>query len=466
LLGLAALDHPLLGAAVTLPDTGGLLFTGRVSLADQPWLADHAVLDAVLLPGTAFVELAVRAGEETGCPAVEELTLQAPLVLQPEGGVDLQVKVDDADDTGRRPVSIRSCHDGVWTLHAQGTLTEPEEPAPAVPTAWPPPGAVALPVEGTYEHLLSLGYAYGPVFQGLRAAWRSGDDVYAEVELAAGQPATGPSYLLHPALFDSALQTALAPVLDREDGVFLPFVLRGVRVHTPAARSLRVKLSFTGRDTVSLSATDETGAAVASIDSLALRQVDTRQLTAAGQSSRLLRLDWKRVPLTPAAESPAADGHWAHLGTDHLGLTGALKAAHRQMGTYPSLHSLDAALRDGDPVPDVFIVSCTEADGESGVAARTAVERALVLVQELVTDDRLTGSRLVVVTRGAVAAAQDEGCPDLAGAAVWGLVRSAQTEYPDRFVLLDLDDEESSEQALGLAVATGEPQLAIRRGAL
>ena len=80
-LGLGALDHPLLGAAVALPERGGLVLTGRLSLDEQPWLAGHQVRGAVLLPGTAFAELAVRAGDEAGCGEVEELTLQAPLVL-------------------------------------------------------------------------------------------------------------------------------------------------------------------------------------------------------------------------------------------------------------------------------------------------------------------------------------------------------------------------------------------------
>lgn len=331
--------------------------------------------------------------------------------------------------------------------------------------SWPPAGAAEIDTADLYSRLAARGFGYGPAFRGLRAAWRAGDDVYAEVELAADGPAADPSYLLHPALFDAALHAALAPVLDRDDGVFLPFILRGVRVHTPGARSIRVRLSFTGDDTVSLSAVDEDGAAVASVGSLALRRVDTERLTAAGRSSRLLRLAWKRVPHSPAAD----DGRWAHLGTDHLGLTEALKAARRRMEAYPSLHSLDAALRSGAPVPDVFIVSCTDEDDETvdaAAAARAAVQRALILVQEMAADDRLAGSRLVFVTRGAVAAARDESCPDLAGAAVWGLVRSAQTEYPGRFTLLDIDDEDGTEQAVGTAVATGEPQLAVRRGTL
>ncbi|MEU0582039.1 acyltransferase domain-containing protein, partial [Streptomyces griseoincarnatus] len=79
--GVRTTGHPLLGAAVELPEAGGLVMTGRLSLAEQPWLADHRVAGAVLFPGTGFVELVARAGEWLGCGVVEELTLQAPLVL-------------------------------------------------------------------------------------------------------------------------------------------------------------------------------------------------------------------------------------------------------------------------------------------------------------------------------------------------------------------------------------------------
>ncbi|MEU7137806.1 type I polyketide synthase, partial [Streptomyces sp. NPDC046261] len=91
--GLGSAEHPMLGAAVELVNTDGFLFTGRLSVQSHPWLADHVVMGSVLVPGTALLELAIRAGDETGCHAVEELTLAAPLVLPEQGGVQVQVWV-------------------------------------------------------------------------------------------------------------------------------------------------------------------------------------------------------------------------------------------------------------------------------------------------------------------------------------------------------------------------------------
>ncbi|MFJ9034873.1 type I polyketide synthase, partial [Streptomyces sp. NPDC102274] len=106
--GLGSAEHPLLGAAVELAAGQGVLFTGRLSVQSHPWLADHAVMGWILLPGTALLELAIRAGDEVGCDRVEELTLAAPLTLPERGAVQVQVAVGVPDESGRRSVGIYS----------------------------------------------------------------------------------------------------------------------------------------------------------------------------------------------------------------------------------------------------------------------------------------------------------------------------------------------------------------------
>jgi short-subunit dehydrogenase/acyl carrier protein len=336
-------------------------------------------------------------------------------------------------------------------------------PAPGNGAAWPPDGAEALNTAELYDRLSERGFQYGPAFRGLRAAWSRGSDLYADVEVDAGSSARVGDFLLHPALFDSALHAALAPVLDGEDGVFLPFALRRVRVHSPGARTMRVHITPKGENSVALSAVDGAGGTVVSVGSLALRPVDVEQLSSARQGGRLLRPEWKRLP--SASNSETSGQPWALLGTDHVGVTDALKTAGRQVTTYPSLKSLDAGLRSGDPVPAVVLLSCTnEAEGPDAV--RLATQRVLILVQEWLKDPRLSSCRLLFVTRGAVATTDGQDCSDLAGAAVWGLVRSAQTEHPGRFGLVDLEDGETSGPALDAAVATAAPQLVLRRGQL
>ncbi|MYZ40741.1 polyketide synthase dehydratase domain-containing protein, partial [Streptomyces sp. SID4917] len=189
--GLGSAEHPLLGAAVELAEGEGVLFTGRLSAQSHPWLADHAVMGRVLLPGTALLELAFRAGDEVGCDRVEELTLAAPLTLPGEGAVQVQVRVGVADDKGRRPLAVHSRPDAAdersWTQHAMGVLTTgAHEPVGFAATQWPPPNAEKLDVERCYERFAELGFTYGPVFQGLRAAWRRDGEIFAEVSLPEG----------------------------------------------------------------------------------------------------------------------------------------------------------------------------------------------------------------------------------------------------------------------------------------
>ncbi|WP_446677907.1 type I polyketide synthase, partial [Streptomyces noursei] len=456
--GLAAAEHPLLGAAVQLPDDG-VLFTGRLALRSHPWLADHTVLGTILLPGTALVELAVRAGDETGCGHLEELTLAAPVTLPEDGATLLQVHVGAADETGRRTVTVHArpddSADGTWTLHATGVLTaEAPAAAPFDTAVWPPADAQPLTTDDCYAHFATLGFGYGPVFQGLRAAWRAGAVLYADVALP--EPATDDAagFGLHPALLDAALHPAL---LTDEHTTGLPFAWEGVTLHASGATALRVRLAPAGTNGLALSVADPAGHAVATVTRLLARPVDAAQLTAdtARTHDALFHLDWTPVPLPDtAAPTPLA-----LLGPDTAALADVLGSP--SITRYATLADLLAA----DPTPPTTVLvplgSAPGADVPGSAHALTST--ALTLVQQWLADDRLAGSRLVFVTTGAVAAA-GTGLDDLAAAAVWGLIRSAQTENPDTFGLLDLDTDPASGTALTRALPLDEPQLLLRAG--
>ncbi|WUU18686.1 SDR family NAD(P)-dependent oxidoreductase [Streptomyces sp. NBC_00663] len=483
--GLSSADHPLLGAAVALPASDGALLTGRLSLRTHPWLAEHAVAGVTLLPGTAFVELALRAGDAVGCDRVEELTLEAPLVLPEDGAVSVQVSVGGPDESGRRALSVYSQVDGgSWTRHAVGALTDGGGATvwADAGAAWPPADSEAVDVAGLYERFARNGFGYGPAFQGLRAVWRRGDEVFAEVRLPEEQWSEARNLGVHPALLDAALH-AMAfggfvrlPGTVTPDGdtgrVRLPFAWNGVSLHAQGASALRVRLAPAGPDAVAVTAVDESGRSVLSVDSLATRAISREQLSRAHGTfhESLFRLDWTSVAM---AAVPGGPGRWAVLGDDGASLPTALKsagAAGAQAERYPDLAALTETVAAGGSVPDLVFVPFMSALGAgapgelSADRVRAMTHEALRLAQAWQSAEAFAGSRLVFVTRGAVAAGSGDGVPDPACAAVWGLVRAAQSENPDRFVLLDLDDEEASFAVLQQVLAGTEPQLAVRAG--
>ena len=299
------------------------MFTGRVSLDAHPWFVDHAVLGVVLLPGAALVEFALYAGAQLGCGCVEELVLEAPFLFVEGGAVQVQIVVGEPDGVGARVVSIYSL--GVsgeselgeesWVRNATGVLV----PGGGVEDGvfgggdvgllggvWPPVGAVELDVDGVYGRLAERGLEYGPAFQGLRAAWRVGGGVVAEVSLPSERCDEAGLFGLHPALFDAALH-AFVDVFGGEGsvggggGVFLPFSWSGVRLGQVGVSSVRVWLSPLGGDAVSVVLADELGGYVGSVRSLTAREVSVEQLER-GRVERersLFCLDW--VPVSGAS---------------------------------------------------------------------------------------------------------------------------------------------------------------------
>ncbi|MBP8534028.1 SDR family NAD(P)-dependent oxidoreductase, partial [Streptomyces sp. MK37H] len=501
-LGLVSAGHPLLGAAVELADGRGHVLTGRISARTHTWLGEHMVADAVLVPGAALAEWVLRAADEVGCDGVDELALHVPLVLPPSGGLRVQIVVGEAAEDGRREARVYSrpaAGEGDsgtgWICHAEGVLSPPSDrsdEAPGLGGAWPPAGAAPLGVDGFYDRVAASGYAYGPSFQGLRAVWRDGADVCAEVVLpeAAGEQA---GFGIHPALLDAALHPALLidqldPHDDTEttgdeptDGrVWLPFAWNGVTLWAAGATTVRVRLSphqetAEGERALRLTVADAVGAPVLTVDSVAMRPASVDQLRAAvapgsHATDSLFTVEWTPLPLAAGAgEAAAGADRWAVLGADG----------------HPDPAALVAALDDDEPVPPVVIADMTdladltgptrEGAEEASAEALSATERALELVRGWLAEPRLADARLVVITLGAVAVDGPESTTrvDLAAAAVWGLVRSAQSENPGRFVLLDRDDEPNSQAdphtdsvriAVARAVEMDEPLLALRTG--
>lgn len=407
--GLVGAAHELLGAVVDRPDSGGVVLTGQLSLLAQPWLADHAVNGTVLFPGAGFVELAIRAGDEVGCPVIEELTLSTPLPLTGAGPVRVQVVVGaEQNGGGRRDFAVYSAgphSDSQWTRHAEGVLGA-ALPAPQSDlSVWPPIGAAAVDMHGAYERLAARGYEYGPAFRGLQAMWESGDDLFAEVALAEEAGVTATGFGIHPALLDAALH--VLGLADIQGRTVLPFTWQGVSLYAAGAARLRVRMVRRGPDSVSLEVADPAGMPVLTVRELVFRPAAEGTFPAVAQGGAdLFEIAWTPLAQADPGGDPVTLWQMPFPGTD----------------PYPATHA--------------------------------ALER---LHTWLAADD--DGGVLAVQTHGAVSLA-GEDVRDLAGAAVWGLVRSAQAEHPGRLILVDSDGSLD----VGALTGSGETQLVIRQG--
>ncbi|WP_440083610.1 type I polyketide synthase [Streptosporangium sp. LJ11] len=505
--GLQTTDHPLLGAAVRLADEGDLVFTGRLSAGARPWLGGHTLHGSAVVPAAVLIDLVLHAGERAGFPHIEELTLGEPLVLPEGGGVSLQLVVRPDGGSGRRAVTVHAGPgDGPgdmtgsgWRRHAFGTLTATsaeESAAATLDGLWPPRGATPVDLAGAYEDLARRGHGYGPAFRALRALWRLGEEVYADVALPEDEDSGSAGFCVHPVLLDTALQ-ALAVAADE---VRQPVAWTGVRLYAVGATALRARLRPQGPEEVELTLADPAGEIVATARSVRLRPVTTGQVTASPDHAAgdLYRVEWG----TTTVSGQAPGGSWAVIGDSSL--AAALAATGVRVRRYPDVAGL-AADPGGEPPEVVVVVAPPPAgarergsggpDGATGttgdpgtpdapadlaaqahdsepgttgepvdLAARAhdAVVAMLGLVQEWLGDDRLGASRLVVVTQGAVAVHPLEDVRDLPAAALWGLLRSAQNENSGKITLIDVTGGPASYTTIPAALSGDEPQLAIR----
>jgi acyl transferase domain-containing protein/acyl carrier protein len=431
-LGVATTEHPLLGAVVAQADSGDIILTGRLSLKSHPWLVDHKVHGIVLLPGAAMVEMALLAGDYARCPQVEELTLHSPMIVGEHGGVAVQVVVGGWLDPGGRTVRIYSrIDDGAdraWTRHADGVLAPVDIPTETTEIAqWPPADAEPVDVSELYPRLADFGYEYGPAFRGLRSVWRRGSEVFVEAALPDHMKADAGRFGLHPVLLDAILHAiAYGGALAETELTRLPFEWEGFWLDTADATLLRARITPVDDDTISVTLVDGRGVVVGGVKSLALRGVSGSQLRmSAAADDAMYGLNWVALPTCEA--------------------------------------STGGATAEG-----VTVLRCpaTTADGaELAAEVRQVLAHVLDRVQEWLADDRRdVNARLLVLTCGAVPVDSSEGVADLGQAAVWGLLRAAQSENPGQILLADVDDWACADIAVAGTTGRDEPQLAVRNG--
>lgn len=454
-MGLDTTDHPLLAAFLPDARSGALTATASISVRTQPWLADHVVAGAILFPGTGFVELAIRIGTEVGCPQLRELTLLAPLTLPTDGAVRLQAQVSAPDEHGDRSIEIYSRTDQFgadshWRTHATGRLSalsvKDLDGQPLDAGSWPPEGSVAVDIEELLEGLRSYGYGHGPMFQGLTSLWRLGDELFAEAALPESR-SRADEYGLHPALLDTLLQASIAGTglpASNTGTLVLPFSWERVAVHQAGVGRVRARITGVGSDAVEVRVYDDTGTPVMTVGALTSRPIGLDRLRTLALPERLHVVEWPVVP-TPAELPVVTLADW-----------------HDLLGGAPEQEA-----------PRVVVVDCRHhADEPMIPRTQATAQQALSALQSWSRQEGWESSRLLVLTRHAVAVSKSDTVSP-ASAAVWGLVRSAQSENPGRILIVDSDSTDSGlrgdiedfvavRRLAALALAGNEPQSAVR----
>jgi pimaricinolide synthase PimS3 len=393
-VGLTAAGHPLLGAAVPVAGTDEMILAGLLSPRIHPWLCEYPAV-----PGSAWLELALCAGDQIGTDRVERLDLTAPLVLADQA-VAIQVRIGASGADGTRPVTMhsRTANDD-WVEHAHGLLSAAGTEPAAVDSSGP-----------AADRVQSRGGTH---------------DV--EVSLPAPAAADASFFGLPPELLEALVRAYLE---DSDDPEPRPVSFAGVTLHAAGATTVRARV-VEHDDNLQIEAVDPTGAPVLSVECLTLGAPAVGVATGAELGGSLLELRWTPV-------------EWS-------------TRKQRYTVLEPTGFETDLSGVPGDV--DVVVVPIGGPATEVPAATHAITTRALDLVQQWLASDRFGAARLAFVTDGAVSAGADDPIRDIAASAVWGLVRAAQSEHPDRFILVDTANPE--------AVATlpdGDSQFVVRGG--
>ncbi|MFQ6399064.1 SDR family NAD(P)-dependent oxidoreductase, partial [Nocardia sp. KC 131] len=464
--------HSVLTDIVQVAGKDEWMLTGRLSRRTHPWLADHTSYGVLVVPSTALLEMLLVAGPRFGCVGVEELTLEGPVLPPEDGEIELQAFVDAAGETGRRHFTFhyRVAGDNAWVRNASGVLAADRPAAESLmeqlrAEPWPPLDAEPIDVDWIPAHIeAAAGLEYGRSFRGTERAWRRGDTIFSEVALDSAIDPDG--FDLHPGLMDSLGHAGLAclmwPELDGDPNLGkLLFRWGGARFHgVTRPGPLRVIAVSKGEDAIAIAAMDHDGNPVVSIDEAVMRSYDVAQLRGSlnGSDIGTYELHWTQLP---------AETGTGAVGSETIAALGTVSIADVAQ-RYPDSESL---IMTGDTVPGVVVWAADDAIARNDnvtAAVHYRTRAALLTLQAWLDNETLEHSRLVVVTHNAIGMPGET--PDLAAAAVTGLVRSAQSEYPGRIVLLDWqsasDTAPLSAEAVLRVLASGEPQVAVRGEAL
>ncbi len=328
--------RPLLGRRLRSPVVKDTVFETWLTPQSPPFLADHQVLGLVVVPATAYVEMALTAAVETFGPgvwALKDVVIHEALILAAEEPRPAQLILSGgADDASWQLFSRRAdaADEEVWQLHAGGAIVreQPEPPGDPALAEIQSRCRDELAIDDFYQRFDRRGIAFGPAFRGMSQLWRGDGESLGRIELPAALDAT--AYQIHPALLDACWQALAAlwdtPTLAGED-TYMPVSVSSFRFYRPPGRRLwshaRLRPLPAGANrpgaapetlTGDLRLYDESGQLVAEVEGLAAKRATRDSLRRAlrqGESAEawwewLYEVQWAPQPLPANQESRSA----------------------------------------------------------------------------------------------------------------------------------------------------------------
>ncbi|MFG3141023.1 SDR family NAD(P)-dependent oxidoreductase [Streptomyces sp. NPDC048211] len=434
----------------------------------HPWLDDHRVHDAVVVPAAAAVELCLgTASTRTGGlpSALHGLALQSNMTLT-DDALKLGVlwREDTADGAGVELLSLPTGADA-WARHTTARVSYGLDAPPAAPFPEALLQAQATDPEAFYEICAAQGLQYGPAFRSLRELYVCADEALGLLRLDEGCRVGARSFTLHPALWDGALQLSLP--LSGETGTVVPVGVDRIDLFPGIPAEVtdlwaHARRRADGRFDLWLYDTDRRPL-------VRLTGLELRPLAVAGDddptAERVHRFAFHEVE---PGEEAASEARWLVCGPEAS--AGAVKELAAVLGvegiTLPEIDAADpdawaGVLRRASDATDVVFAAPDRAAGEA--AQRTGLTELSALVNSAL--DRPTAPRLTVLTTRAQAAADE--CPDPGAALYWGFTRVLRGEHPGlAATLVDRAEEDgwASHAVRELRERQREDQVVLRAG--
>ena len=509
--------HPLLGRKLDWADGDDKIrFEVQLDFSSLPYLTDHRVFDTAVVPGTAYLEMGLAAGNAVSDERfrVEGVTVERALVLSDEGTTTVQVVLSSEQQGYRFRIFSLNAEESYWMLHGGGHLIPDqaqESPASVDLAELRARCPTELSVADHYLFCQEHGLNYGPGFQSVKQIFRGEDMGLGRLELSKSLAIHADDYHLHPALLDAALQTTMATLLGESGNeTYLLTAIKELHVYGHAgarlwgfARVVEVSEEVILAD---ISLFDDVGAPVAQVNGFTIAHVEPETLRHHFQKrpDDLYEIVWQEQSIE-VAESADGDhgrnpGHWlifaergevegSGMGQD---LARRLEASgdvctliyagaayenkgdnvwHADPGEPDHFERLFVDVLGGDSLPLKGVVHLWSLDAPNTDLTTEVLEEAQVLTyggvlhlsQAMIKQEKPT--KLWVVTRNAVHVERgsEQDSLAIAQASVWGLGNTIALEYPGLWGGL-IDNPEVTDLVAEIVAQDNENQVAYRDG--